>query len=131
MRLGLLQYIWYVAKQHTYLPRSFSRVQVPAAKPDEPVHAPVPDVEWWDARLLPGGSYGDASSSGGRFDVRADRITSLVEHPVLLEPPAEGPPPPPQPLKLTKKVCTRGGWCMGAQKFWGVAESGRCGCWVQ
>ncbi len=31
------------------------------------------------------------------------QITIYVEHPVPIEPPAEEAPPPPQPLKLTKK----------------------------
>lgn len=36
--------------------------------------------------------------------LKAEAITNLVQHPVLIEPPAEAPPPPPQPLKLTKRV---------------------------
>ena len=36
--------------------------------------------------------------------LREGRITLYVEHPVLIEPPAEAPAPPPQPLKLTKRV---------------------------
>lgn len=57
----------------------------------------IPDVEWWDAKILV-----DKTSYQG-WEIREDRITLYVEHPVLLEPPAEAPPPPPQPLKLTKK----------------------------
>lgn len=57
----------------------------------------VPDVEWWDAKIL----IDKTSYEGG--EIREDKITHYVEHPVLLEPPAEAPPPPPQPLKLTKK----------------------------
>jgi U4/U6 small nuclear ribonucleoprotein PRP3 len=35
--------------------------------------------------------------------LRLVRLTRYVEHPVPLEPPDEGPPPAPQPLKLTKR----------------------------
>lgn len=31
------------------------------------------------------------------------QITHYVEHPVPIQPPAEAPLPPPQPLKLTKR----------------------------
>ena len=33
----------------------------------------------------------------------ASQLTIYIEHPVPIEPPAEAIPPPPQPLKLTKK----------------------------
>ena len=61
----------------------------------------VPSVEWWDAKILAdkSGGYGH----GDKVRVREDRITLLVEHPVLLDPPGEAPPPPPQPLKLTRR----------------------------
>lgn len=70
---------------------------------------PIPDVEWWDARLLKDKTSYDANRTDEvafpkeKYLVRADKITNLVEHPVLLEPPLEPPPPPPQPLKLTQK----------------------------
>lgn len=63
----------------------------------------VPNVEWWDARILADRtSYGDAID-GALPALRDGRVGHLVEHPPLLEPPAEAPPPAPQPLKLTKK----------------------------
>ncbi|GIL51848.1 hypothetical protein Vafri_7756 [Volvox africanus] len=47
----------------------------------------------------------EAAASGqlGHFQLRETRVTIYVEHPVPLEPPAEAPLPPPQPLKLTQK----------------------------
>ncbi|GLI69699.1 hypothetical protein VaNZ11_014388 [Volvox africanus] len=47
----------------------------------------------------------EAAASGhlGHFQLREARVTIYVEHPVPLEPPAEAPLPPPQPLKLTQK----------------------------
>lgn len=72
-----------------------------------PPQPPPPDVEWWDRRLLATGSY-DAdvtvSESGqAAVQLKPNKITLLVEHPVPIEPPAEAPAPPPQPLKLTKR----------------------------
>ena len=61
----------------------------------------VPDVEWWDAHILANGSYDDVSD--GRWDIKPEKITPYVEHPVPMQPPMEAPPPPPQPLKLTKR----------------------------
>ncbi|KAI5075973.1 hypothetical protein GOP47_0008038 [Adiantum capillus-veneris] len=62
---------------------------------------PIPDVEWWDAVILPSGNYPD--SFEGELNVKMEKLTIYVEHPVPIEPPAEPAPPPPQPLKLTKK----------------------------
>lgn len=62
---------------------------------------PIPDVEWWDAVLLTCSNYPDASEN--ESNVRMEKMTIYVEHPVPIEPPAEPAPPPPQPLKLTKK----------------------------
>jgi hypothetical protein len=71
-----------------------------------------------------GGSQGDAMQEGGdqqqqqqkgakkvmsesvdglEMRLRVGKLTRYVEHPVPLEPPDEGPPPAPQPLKLTKR----------------------------
>ncbi|MCO5602156.1 hypothetical protein L7F22_056284 [Adiantum nelumboides] len=61
----------------------------------------IPDVEWWDAVILPSGKYPD--SLEGELNVKMEKLTIYVEHPVPIEPPAEAAPPPPQPLKLTKK----------------------------
>ncbi|XP_042433515.1 protein RDM16-like isoform X1 [Zingiber officinale] len=59
----------------------------------------IPEFEWWDKPLLPGGTYDD--DVGQKLNM--DKITIYVEHPRPIEPPAESAPPPPQPLKLTKK----------------------------
>ncbi|KAL4522820.1 hypothetical protein Ndes2526B_g00850 [Nannochloris sp. 'desiccata'] len=69
----------------------------------EEVEPPVPDVEWWDARILADKTTYGAAANGGEPALKLDRITHYIEHPVLLDPPAEAPPPPPQPLKLTKQ----------------------------
>ena len=72
---------------------------------------PIPDVEWWDARLLTTGAYAEPSTAGEGGDsaelvpgLNMERITQYVEHPVPIDPPAEGDAPPPRPLMLTKKV---------------------------
>ncbi|KAJ0963229.1 hypothetical protein J5N97_028351 [Dioscorea zingiberensis] len=59
----------------------------------------IPEIEWWDATLLPLKTYVDASND----KLNMEKITIYVEHPRPIEPPAEPAPPPPQPLKLTKK----------------------------
>ncbi|EIE27173.1 PRP3-domain-containing protein [Coccomyxa subellipsoidea C-169] len=59
----------------------------PKEEKKEPELDPIPDVEWWDARILRD----------------PEKITILVEHPVPIDPPAEEPPPPPMPLMLTAK----------------------------
>ncbi|EEH53912.1 U4/U6 small nuclear ribonucleoprotein Prp3 [Micromonas pusilla CCMP1545] len=61
----------------------------------------IPDVEWWDAAILATGSYDDVA--GGKWNVKPEKISLYVEHPVPMQPPTEAPPPPPQPLKLTKR----------------------------
>ena len=86
-------------------------------KEPEVVLDPIPDVEWWDARILVDAMYpeGLADSSGtsapaadGTRGLMRGKVTALVEHPVPIEPPAEPEPPPPRPLMLTAKVrhCT-------------------------
>ncbi|WOL02400.1 U4/U6 small nuclear ribonucleoprotein Prp3 isoform X1 [Canna indica] len=59
----------------------------------------IPGIEWWDKPILPSGSYVDDMEQ----KLNMDKITIYVEHPLPIEPPAEAAPPPPQPLKLTKK----------------------------
>ncbi|XP_023644887.1 protein RDM16 isoform X2 [Capsella rubella] len=69
-------------------------------KPKEP----IPDVEWWDANVLINGEYGDiADGSITESHLKIEKLTHYIEHPRPIEPPAEAAPPPPQPLKLTKK----------------------------
>ncbi|KDP46093.1 hypothetical protein JCGZ_06604 [Jatropha curcas] len=68
-------------------------------KPKEP----IPEIEWWDASLLPSGNYSGIDGGNIRDKLKMEKITIYVEHPRPIEPPAEPAPPPPQPLKLTKK----------------------------
>ncbi|KAF9676762.1 hypothetical protein SADUNF_Sadunf08G0036700 [Salix dunnii] len=63
----------------------------------------IPDVEWWDAPLLTGGTYGENDAPITEHRLKREKITIYVQHPRPIEPPAEPAPPPPQPLKLTKK----------------------------
>ncbi|KAG5239778.1 U4/U6 small nuclear ribonucleoprotein [Salix suchowensis] len=69
------------------------------AKPKDP----IPDIEWWDAPLLTGGTYGENDVLITKHRLKREKITIYVQHPHPIEPPAEPAPPPPQPLKLTKK----------------------------
>jgi U4/U6 small nuclear ribonucleoprotein PRP3 len=62
-----------------------------------------PDMEWWDAAVLAQTNY-DVGAAG-EVQVKEGKITNLVEHPVPIDPPVEGPRAAPQPLILTKKVC--------------------------
>ncbi|KAF3433804.1 hypothetical protein FNV43_RR24907 [Rhamnella rubrinervis] len=65
---------------------------------------PIPEVEWWDVSLLHSGMYGDIVDGMIPEDrIKLEKITIYVQHPRPIEPPAESAPPPPQPLKLTKK----------------------------
>ncbi|KAG2269723.1 hypothetical protein Bca4012_062736 [Brassica carinata] len=64
----------------------------------------IPDVEWWDATVLTNGAYGDiADGTIADSDLKTEKLTHYIEHPRPIEPPAEAAPPPPQPLKLTKR----------------------------
>ncbi|CAA2960985.1 protein RDM16-like isoform X2 [Olea europaea var. sylvestris] len=65
---------------------------------------PIPEVEWWDVPFLQHGNYGDiADGTVTKDKLKMEKMTIYVEHPRPIEPPAEAAPPPPQPLKLTKK----------------------------
>ncbi|XP_065870018.1 protein RDM16 isoform X2 [Euphorbia lathyris] len=63
----------------------------------------IPEIEWWDAPLLPGSTYSEIDDVNVRDKMKMEKLTIYVEHPRPIEPPAEAAPPPPQPLKLTKK----------------------------
>jgi len=66
---------------------------------------PVPDVEWWDQTVLPNGTYTDISyDTAGQpvIDLKKEKVTNLVEHPIPLEPPNEKTPAA-MPMFLTKK----------------------------
>ncbi|CAL8464003.1 g3538 [Coccomyxa elongata] len=71
----------------------------------EPELDPIPDVEWWDQRLLRNPQTYGVGESGEDIaaNLNTDKITILVEHPVPIDPPAEEAPPPPMPLMLTAK----------------------------
>ncbi|KAK9829066.1 hypothetical protein WJX72_003724 [[Myrmecia] bisecta] len=77
--------------------------KLPSSGPEQKPLEPIPDVEWWDARILahPESYAAEMGEEGSR--INAERITHYVEHPVPIQPPAEEAPPPPMPLMLTKK----------------------------
>ena len=57
-----------------------------------------------DASVLTSGIYGDiADGIITDNDLKIEKLTHYIEHPRPIEPPAEAAPPPPQPLKLTKR----------------------------
>lgn len=77
---------------------------VPRREAAEPEVEQVPEVEWWDRVILLHSSFAANELQGlDPLTVKETKITHYIEHPVPIEPPAEGPPPPPQPLKLTPK----------------------------
>ncbi|XP_002731125.1 U4/U6 small nuclear ribonucleoprotein Prp3 [Saccoglossus kowalevskii] len=66
----------------------------------------IPEVEWWDAFILPSDSYKDVHSktdSDGKKNEKYTGITSLIEHPAQMRPPDEPMKPVEQPIFLTKK----------------------------
>ncbi|XP_077993546.1 U4/U6 small nuclear ribonucleoprotein Prp3-like [Glandiceps talaboti] len=69
----------------------------------------IPDVEWWDAFILPNDNYTDVSrqlekdETGKSTEERYPCITQLVEHPAQMKPPAEASKPIELPIFLTKK----------------------------
>ncbi|CAF2365980.1 unnamed protein product [Brassica napus] len=57
-----------------------------------------------DAAVLTNGVYGDiADGTITDSDLKTEKLTHYIENPRPIEPPAEAAPPPPQPLKLTKR----------------------------
>eukprot|EP01027_Heterolobosea_sp_BB2_P018115 GEZU01025577.1.p1 GENE.GEZU01025577.1~~GEZU01025577.1.p1 ORF type:complete len:540 (-),score=140.42 GEZU01025577.1:60-1631(-) len=71
-----------------------------AAGPQKKEREPIPDVEWWDAVLLPNRTYDDIKD---KFDIREKKINIYIEHPVPIQPLVEKPAPGPIPLMLTPK----------------------------
>jgi U4/U6 small nuclear ribonucleoprotein PRP3 len=59
---------------------------------------PPPAIEWWDAKLVPNDTY-----VGFDINHSSGLINNLIQHPVPIEPPGEGPVPAPRPLMLTEK----------------------------
>lgn len=45
----------------------------------------VPDVEWWDSNILPGGKYISLDAVNVEDDIAG--VTTLVEHPIQKHPP--------------------------------------------
>ncbi|KAL3131502.1 U4/U6-U5 snRNP complex subunit prp3 [Trebouxia sp. C0009 RCD-2024] len=72
-----------------------------AAGPSVPQHA-IPEVEWWDARILVHPESYAAPADSERY-INEEKITIYVEHPVPLDPPVAEAPAPPMPLMLTAK----------------------------
>ncbi|KAJ0233751.1 Protein RDM16 [Hirschfeldia incana] len=82
---------------------NFIEVSERAPRKEKPKEV-IPDVEWWDASVLTSGVYGDiADGTITDSDLKIAKLTHYIEHPRPIEPPAEAAPPPPQPLKLTKR----------------------------
>jgi U4/U6 small nuclear ribonucleoprotein PRP3 len=68
----------------------------------------VPDIEWWDAALLPPTGYASLDDEGGLVSAlesgkSRDKVTHLIQHPVELKPPGESDQPVALPVMLTKK----------------------------
>ncbi|KAJ3158723.1 hypothetical protein HDU86_002688 [Geranomyces michiganensis] len=62
---------------------------------------PPPAVEWWDAILVPDGY--DNFDADSVLYTESSLVTHLVQHPVPIQPPAEGAEPKPRPVMLTLK----------------------------
>lgn len=64
---------------------------------------PPPDVEWWDALLLPNKTYDDAGEHFDDIIVNSSLISNLIQHPIPIPPPQDKNAPDAKPLMLTKK----------------------------
>ncbi|KAI8910579.1 pre-mRNA processing factor 3-domain-containing protein [Powellomyces hirtus] len=62
---------------------------------------PPPAVEWWDAMLVPDGY--DNYNPDAVLTSENSIVSSLVQHPVPIQPPAEAADPKLKPLMLTKR----------------------------
>lgn len=60
----------------------------------------IPEVEWWDSFVVPVASYTELDPE---IIETSESITSLVEHPIQMKPPAEPEKEPIIPVYLTKK----------------------------
>ncbi|CAA7015683.1 unnamed protein product [Microthlaspi erraticum] len=93
----------HLAKAKDDINPNFIEVSERAPRKEKPKDL-IPDVEWWDASILNSGLYGDmADETIADSDLKIEKLTHYIEHPRPIEPPAEAAPPPPQPLKLTKR----------------------------
>eukprot|EP01065_Artemidia_motanka_P022380 TRINITY_DN26576_c0_g1_i1.p1 TRINITY_DN26576_c0_g1~~TRINITY_DN26576_c0_g1_i1.p1 ORF type:complete len:541 (+),score=141.36 TRINITY_DN26576_c0_g1_i1:60-1625(+) len=76
----------------------------PAPEDDDADLLPVPDCEWWDSMMLANRSYEDITDGGvSEWQLRVDKITAYVEHPVAKGGPNMPVSLPPEPLRLTQK----------------------------
>ena len=67
------------------------------------VEAP-PDLEWWDASLVDGKSYGDIEDPRKlKISTPDSIVTEYIQHPVAVEPPQDRNIPAPKPMYLTAK----------------------------
>ncbi|OZJ02267.1 hypothetical protein BZG36_04700 [Bifiguratus adelaidae] len=68
---------------------------------------PPPDVEWWDAALLPNKTYDDLDTGAFMHKLEHPDENSLInmyiQHPVPIRPPGDKSAPVARPLMLTKK----------------------------
>ncbi|TFK47568.1 PRP3-domain-containing protein [Heliocybe sulcata] len=66
---------------------------------------PPPDVEWWDAALLPNKTYDDLARGVENMNIRNEGspITIYVQHPIPIPAPGDKNQGVLKPLKLTKK----------------------------
>jgi U4/U6 small nuclear ribonucleoprotein PRP3 len=75
--------------------------------PNQADDDPIPDVEWWDALILPNETYADIviNVTDGRdpISVKYRGITNLIEHPIPRRPPAEPRRAVPLPIIMTRK----------------------------
>jgi U4/U6 small nuclear ribonucleoprotein PRP3 len=64
----------------------------------------VPDIEWWDALILPGKNYTSLDNKDGATDgkERFPNITHLIQHPILLRAPNEPAAEPEMKVFTTK-----------------------------
>lgn len=69
--------------------------------PKEAQEDTVPDIEWWDLNILPGGKYITLQTENMENNIAG--VTTLVEHPVQKHPAAEPKEAPSLPIMLTKK----------------------------
>ena len=63
----------------------------------------VPDVEWWDALVMADGVKYPSAPEGAEQAPLLRGVTSLIEHPIEIQPPGAASAPVALPVMLTKK----------------------------
>lgn len=77
---------------------------IPIGKKDSSEEmAEIPEVEWWDAKILVNKEMYPSIDEIDKDHLRLDKITHYIEHPIELEPAFQIHVPPPAPLKLTRR----------------------------